>query len=518
MNLRALLCLLLLVAGAVLPARAASPQARVTPLPASSALGASPAALDADSVTRHTLTLDGRALAYTARAGAIVLRNDQEQATARVFYTADTLDGADATTRPITFVYNGGPGSSTMWLRMGSFGPVRVVAGDGAPTGPPPYRVVDNPYSLLDKTDLVFIDMPGSGFGRLLDAGKPKDFYGVDQDAAAFGQFVSRYITTFGRWNSPKFLFGESYGTTRSAALSAVLARQGIALNGIVLLSSILNFGLDFGNGAPIGGGDWPYVFNLPTEAATAWYHNAIRNKPADLSSFLANVEHFAMTDYLDALEQGDRLDAHRRDAVVRSVSSYLGLSEQYVRDANLRIDADRFRKELLRARGIVVGRLDGRYQTFETDRALEGTRWDPTESSIAAPYTAANNVYLRDDLKYDTQLDYRAAIYRLIYANGGTWDFTHNRREPTNAAPDLADTMTQNPSLRVFSANGYYDFATPYFATVYTLKHLNLAPALAKNVTFGFYQSGHMVYLNEAALAQFKRDLARWYDDALGR
>ncbi len=472
-----------------------------------------------DAVTAHTVTIGGQDYAYTARAGTITLRNDKEVPTARVFYTAYTLDGSDPGSRPVTFIYNGGPGSSTMWLRMGSFGPVRVLAANAAATGPPPYRIANNSYSLLDKSDLVFIDMPDSGFGRITGAGSPKTFFGVDQDVAAFAQFIQRYLTKFGRWNSPKFLFGESYGTTRSAALADALLNQGIALNGVVLLSSILNFGLDFGNGDPIASGDWAYVLYLPTEAAAAWYHGKVRNRPADLTTFLQPVEQFALGEYLDALYKGSTLSASERNDVVHKLSAYLGVSEAYVRESNLRIPYYRFEQQLLRSQDAVIGRLDARYQTYALDRAAdEGPAWDPTDSSIDAPYTTAINQYLRSDLKYDTTLQYRPNIYGIIYGNGGSWDFTHNRREPPNVVPDLADAMTQNPSLKVFSANGYYDFATPYFATVYTLQHLSIAPQLQKNITFGFYQSGHMVYLNESALAQFKTDLARWYDSALAR
>ncbi|MDQ2873247.1 MAG: peptidase S10 [Candidatus Eremiobacteraeota bacterium] len=491
--------------------QAPKPSATATPEPAAS--GETP-----DAVTQHSVTVDGRPMAYTARAGTITLRDEKDRPTANVFYTAYTVDGMDATARPVTFIYNGGPGSSSMWLRMGSFGPVRVIAADGKPSGPPPYNILDNQYSLIDKSDLVFIDMPDSGFGRIVGSGTPKMFFGVDQDVAAFDQFIQRYITKFNRWNSPKFIYGESYGTTRSAALADSLLNHGIALNGVILQSSILNFGLDYGNGDPIGGGDWPYVLYLPTEAATAWYHNKIRNKPADLSAYLDGVQQFAMGEYLSALERGDRLDAASRNQIVRKLSAYLGLPEQYVRNSNLRVPYARFEQELLRSQGIVVGRLDGRYQTHTTDRAADSPNWDPTDSSIDAPYTTAVNEYLRSDLKYTPSLQYRANIYGIIYANGDSWDFTHDRREPTNVAPDLADAMTQNPKLHVFSANGYYDFATPYFATVYTLKHLNLAPSLQKNITFGFYQSGHMIYLSEPALAQMKQDLDRWYDSALAR
>jgi carboxypeptidase C (cathepsin A) len=469
-----------------------------------------------DSVTTHTLTIDGKALTYTARAGLITLHDDENKPTATVFYTADTLDGGNPSTRPVTFIYNGGPGSSTMWLRMGSIGPVRVLAANGEPSGPPPYRIADNPYSLIDKSDLVFIDMPDSGFGRIMPD-KEKSFFGVDQDVAAFGQFISDYISEFGRWNSPKFLFGESYGTTRSAALADYLVQQGIALNGVVLQSSILNFGLDFGSGAPIGGGDWPYVLYLPTEAATAWYHHKAVGAPSDLATFVDQVEHFALGEYLDALYRGDKISSGERDDVIRKLSNYLGLSPQYVRESNLRVPYTRFQAELLRSDGEVIGRLDSRYTTATTDRSNEeGPDWDPTDSSIDAPYTTAINQYLRVDLKYNPLIPYRTNIYNIVFSSEDQWDFSHNGRYPTNVAPDLADAMLQNPMLHVFSANGYYDFATPFFATQYTLDHLNLPPSLQRNITFGFYQSGHMIYLSTEALAQYKADLANWYDSVL--
>ena len=496
---------LLLVAAAPPPHPSPSPPAQ-----------AAPAGEVPDSVTEHTVTIGGKAIAYTARAGTITLRTENDDPTARVFYTAYTVDGEPG--RPVTFLYNGGPGSSTMWLRMGSVGPVRVLAADGKPSGPPPYRIESNPYSILDKTDLVFIDMPGSGFGRIVGSGTPKMFFGVDQDVAAFGQFIERYITAFHRWNAPKFIFGESYGTTRSAALADYLQNHGIPLNGVVLQSSILNYELDYSNGDPISAGDWPYVFYLPTEAATAWYHGKIRNKPADLASFIAQVEQFGTGEYLNALYQGARIGSSQRNAVAQKLSEYLGVPVQYVLTSNLRVPYSRFQQELLRSQGVVVGRLDSRYQTYSLDRATnEGPPWDPTDSSIDGPYTTSVNAYLRDDLKYDVPLQYRTNIYGIIYANGSEWDFTHDGRPGPNVAPDLAEAMTQNPGLKVFSANGYYDFATPFFATQYTLQHLSIAPALQSNITYGFYQAGHMIYLSDSALAEYQRDLDRWYDSALG-
>jgi len=511
--------MLAVLAGTSTTARAADAPKEKAPPPAAPAPMSEPGSYP-DSVTAHTLTLDGKAIAYTARAGLITLHDQDGKVSAEVFYTADTEDGANPATRPVTFIYNGGPGSSTMWLRMGSFGPVRVIAADGTAGGPPPYRIVDNQYSLLDKSDLVFIDMPDSGFGRITP-GMEKSFFGVDQDVAAFGQFISTYLSKFDRWNSPKFLFGESYGTPRSAALSKYLFDRGITLNGVILQSSILNFGLDYGNGDPIGGGDWAYVFYLPTEAATAWYHDKIPNKP-DLPSFLASVKQFAMGEYLDALYRGDKLGESERDDVIRKLSYFTGLSPQYVRLSNVRVPYDKFENELLRNQGYSVGRLDSRYQTWNLDRAsLEGPPWDPTDSSIDGPYTTAINQYLREDLKYNPPIPYRANIYDIIYgpdfSNPDGWDFSHNHRWPTNTAPDLAATMAQNPNMKVFSANGYFDFATPFFATDYTLRHLNLSPTLQSNITYGYYQAGHMIYLSEPALAKYKADLARWYDSALG-
>ena len=472
--------------------------------------------LTPDSVTHHRLVLNGRTLVYTARAGTITLRNEDDQPTARVFYTADTLDGANPSKRPVTFLYNGGPGSSTIWLRMGSFGPVRVQTVNGSPTGPPPYRLVDNQYTLLDKTDLVFIDMPGSGFGRIIGAGTRKDFWGVDADVAAFGQFIQRYLSNFNRWNSPRFLFGESYGTTRSAVLSSWLQTHGVGLNGVVLLSSFLNTNLDYNDGAPIGGGDWGYVLYLPTQAATAWYHHALPNAPP-LNVLLPQVESFALNEYLTALGQGAQLDAATYNDIVAKLHEYTGLSEQYIRNSDLRIPYDRFQNELLRERGITLGRLDSRFQTYVLDRPEPSPDWDATDAAVDSAFVATANYYMRQVLKYDPPLLYRFEIYDLIYTDDQTWDFKHGTNvQILNVAPDLAQAMTYDRHLRVFSANGYYDFATPFFATVYALNHLHLAPALRRNITFGFYESGHMVYLHPDALARFHADLERWYDQVL--
>lgn len=486
-------------------------------LPAGAAKSNAVPPLTPDAVTHHHITLNGRPLNYTARAGTITLRNGSDQPTARVFYTAYTVDGANASSRPVTFMYNGGPGSSTMWLRMGSVGPVRVqTADDGRLTGPPPYRLLVNRYTLLDRSDLVFIDMPGSGFGRIIGAGTRDDFWGVDQDADAFAQFIQRYITQFGRWNSPRFLFGESYGTMRSAVLAKVLQDRGVGLNGVVLLSSFLNANIDYNDGAPVGGNDWGFVLYLPTETATAWYHHRLAYH-GPLQPLLSEVENFALTEYLDALGQGSLLPPDRFNDIVAKLHRYTGLSEQYIRLSNLRIPYDRFENELLRDSGKTVGRIDARFETYVLDRPEVSPDWDATDAAIDSAFVSTSNYYLRQVLQYRTPLLYRSDIYGLIYGDGQTWDFKHGVNEQTlNVTPDLAQAMTYNPNLKVFSANGYFDFATPFFATQYALGHLYLAPALQRNITFGFYESGHMVYLHPASLARFHDDLDRWYGEAL--
>jgi len=470
-----------------------------------------------DAVTHSTVAVGGHTIRYTARAGTITLRNDKEQATARMFYVAYTRDPVEPSRRPITFLYNGGPGSSTIWLHMGSFAPVRVVTRNGAPTGPAPFRLVANPYSLIDKTDLVFVDAPNTGFSRVIAYGHPKDFMGVDQDGRAFTQFIQRYITQFNRWNSPKFLFGESYGTTRDCVLVNMLQNAGVEFNGVVLQSSILNFGLGgLGGGQPIGGDDWSYVLYLPTEAATAWYHHMARPRTS-LPGFLRKVERFAGTEYLHDLAQGDQLDSAERDVIVHRLHDYLGLSEAYIRESNLRIPYMRFTKELLRNENTILGRYDSRFETYDLDAAADVPSWDPSDVGISGAFVGTFNRYIRSTLHYQTGLQYRPTAYGGLL--GAKWDMKHNGDDPpANVAPDLAKAMSKNPHLHVFSANGDYDFATPYFATVYTLNHLNIAPALTKNITYGFYQSGHMIYLRPSALAVYKADLARWYDVVTGR
>lgn len=470
-----------------------------------------------DAVTHHSIVLDGKTIAYTARAGTITLHNDRNEPTARMSYVAYTVDG-DAAHRPVTFAYNGGPGSSTMWLMMGSVGPEHVVTPNDRLAGSPPYHWGDNPDSILDATDLVFVDMPNTGFGRIMDAGKPKDFFGLNHDADAFAQFISRYITKFNRWNSPKFLFGESYGTPRSALLSQVLFRQGIALNGIVLQSSILNFTLDWSQNGPylqsaIGGGDWGYVLYFPTLAATAWYHDMVPHRGSE-DAFIARARHFALTTYVNALAQGDNVSAAQQRAMAQQMHDYIGLPVQYLVNSHLRVPYDRFLQTLLQNRGEILGRLDGRFAVTTLDPAGSETEAEASEDAMNAPYMSAVNSYLRNDLKYNPPIPYKPNTYAEVYKDGlPSWK---QEEGDINVAPSLALTMADNPQMKVFSANGYYDFATPFLPTQYTLSHLNLPANLRSNISFHFYQAGHMIYLNQSALDAYHRDLETWYASAL--
>lgn len=488
---------------------AAAPQPTPTPIPA--------APYPPDAITHHSVTVAGQRIAYTARAGTIELRDPVSNAvTGRMFYVAYTKDGANPNSRPVTFFYNGGPGSSTVWLHMGSFAPVRVHVVNGAPTGPAPFALLPNEYSLIDKTDEVFIDAPNTGYSRVYGAGTPKQFMGVDQDGRAFAQFIERYISRFGRWNSPKVLFGESYGTTRDCVLVNMLQQAGVEMNGVVLQSSILNFNLGgLAGGNPVGGGDWGFVLYFPTEAATAWYHHKA-GYGQSLQSFVASAQRFASTTYLHDLALGSQLSPAEFNNDVAELHRYIGLSDAYIRNSNLRIPYFEYLKELLRGRNTLVGRYDSRYQTYSTDQLSDYPDWDPSDVGIDGAFVGAFGQYINGQLHYDAKIPYRPVSYGGLL--GASWDFKHNGDDPpTNVAPDLANAMTQNPHLKVFSANGYYDFATPFFATEYTLQHLGIASPLQRNITFGFYQSGHMIYLNPAALVAYRNDLVRWYGTLVG-
>jgi len=489
---------------------------------ADDATGAKPAAAEAKpvpkedkSVTHHGVEIGGKNIAYTATAGNLVIKNDKGEPEATMFYVAYTADGGkDADHRPVSFVYNGGPGSSSIWLHMGAFGPMRVVTSNATPTPPPPYDLVPNGNSLLDKTDLVFIDAVSTGFSEPVGKAEGKDFWGVDQDVEAFGRFIQRYISVNNRWNSPKFLLGESYGTTRSANLVDWLQNKGVAMNGVILVSSVLNYGDTF------PGTDLEYVTYLPSYAAIAWYHDKLPNKPADITAFLNEVRAFARGEYADALFQGSRLPQAEYDAVLHKLHAYTGLSEQYLKDADLRVTATRFRAELLRDSDRTMGRYDARFEGINMDNAEETPDYDASDTAISAAFTAAFNRYLRSDLGYTGDGDYHVTGYDVIR----NWDWKHplpgrpGFRDPPlpDVQANLADAMRKNPHLKVFSANGYFDLATPFFKTEFDLDQMGLPPELMKNVEFGYYPSGHMVYLNPVAHKQLTADLDKFYDSAV--
>ncbi|MGH8373360.1 MAG: S10 family peptidase [Gammaproteobacteria bacterium] len=465
-------------------------------------------------VTHHSLEIGGRTIHYTATAGNLVLKNDKGDETASMFYIAYTEDGANAGKRPVTFAYNGGPGGSSVLVNLGGFGPMRVVTTDAAPTPPAPYSLEPNQYSLLDKSDLVFIDAVGTGFSKLLGKSEPKDFYGADQDVEAFGDFIERYITLNNRWNSPKFVLGESYGTPRSAMLADWLQDKGVALNGVILLSSILNFNDEFWF-QPEGSNDLAYELYLPSYAAIAWYHDKLPNKPADLATFLKQVRSFALGDYATALEAGDSITPAQQAAMIQKLHDYTGLSETYLKEAKLRVAPGRFMKELLRDETRTIGRYDARYEGIDYDSAGEYMDYDPSGTAMFPAVVAAFHIYLQNDLNDKSTADYDFLSYKVNRA----WDWHHRvdgRKYPVpDTLPDLREAMTQNPKLKVFSGNGYYDLATPFFKTEYELNHMGLDPSLQKNITFGHYGDGHMIYIHTPALKKLKQDLDRFYDSA---
>jgi len=472
------------------------------------------AAKEQKSVSHGSVTVNGQAIKYTATAGTIILKNNKGDQTASMFYIAYIKDGADASKRPLTFAYNGGPGGSSVLVNIGGFGPMRVQTTDAAPTPPPPYTLESNPYSLLDKTDLVFIDAVGTGFSTLLGKATGKDFWGADPDVQSFGEFIVNYLTENNRWNSPKFVLGESYGTPRSAMLANWLQDKGVALNGVILLSSILNFNDEFWFQPP-GSNDLSYELYLPSYAAVAWYHNELPNKPADLPAFLSQVRQFALSDYANALEAGDSITPAQEATVLNKLHAYTGLSEAYLKETKLRIEPARFMKQLLRSEDRTIGRFDARFEGIDFDSAGEFPNYDPSSTALFPAFVTPFHWYLNNDLKYHSDADYEFLNDKV----GNAWDWHHvvdHQKYPVpDTLPDLRDAMTRNPHLKVFSGNGYFDLATPFFKTEYELNHMGLDPALQKNISFGHYDDGHMLYIHTPALAKLHSDLDKFYDSA---
>jgi len=493
--------------------------------------------------TQGAIDLGGQHIAYTAIAGTLIVGatdvqdaqlgpdgkpqpgsqlalNEPKEAkdgspVASIFYVAYFKKDAKAEERPITFFYNGGPGSSTVWLHMGSLGPKHVVTAGDQHLPAAPYRMADNASSLLDTSDLVFIDMPGTGFGRLTGKDAEKAFWGVDEDANAFARFIARFVTKYNRWNSPKYIFGESYGTTRSAVLANILEnKKQIDLNGVILLSQIFNFTTDIDSPRDNPGVDLPYQLALPTYAATAWYHKKVPQQTGALEPFLKEAEEFAMGPYAHALAQGTDLSADEKQQVAEKLHGYIGLPIAYLLKANLRVSGGQFTKTLLDEQDLTIGRLDTRYSGPSINPMSEQADYDPQSAAVSSAYVSVFNDYVRRDLKYGEGLTYLPNVYAQV----GHWDMQH-RDNPVslNVGNDLADAMKTNPRLRVMVNGGYYDLATPFFAAVYEEKHLPISQSLAKNIEYDWYESGHMVYVLDESLKQLHDRVATFIKSTLG-
>ena len=476
--------------------------------------------------SKGSVTIGGNVINYDAYAGTLVVHpkdwDDVPQnadpdpknksAAASMFYVAYFKSDTKGAPRPVTFLFNGGPGSSTVWLHMGAFGPKRVVTADDSHTAAAPYSVVNNEYSLLDASDLVFVDAPGTGFSRLSGKDREKAFYGVDQDAWAFSDFIVQFLAKYGRWNSPKYLFGESYGTTRSAVLSNVLeTERDVDFNGVILLSQILNFSLDSDFPEFNPGVDLAYQLNLPTYAASAWYHHKLPEPHPDLAPLLTEVEHFAMNEYALALEAGASLPLDQRHAIAAKLHQYTGLPVAYIEKADLRINGGEFEKNLQDESNLTTGRLDTRFSGPTYDPLSKQAEYDPQSAAISSAYVSAFNDYVRKELKFGENREYKPEIEVFKW-----WSFTH--KPPgvpfplpgaTNVMLDLATAMKYNPTLKILLNAGYFDLATPFYEGIYEMQHLPIPPELQKNIEYQFYESGHMVYAHEASLKAIHDNVA---------
>jgi carboxypeptidase C (cathepsin A) len=465
-------------------------------------------------VTDHTIRIGGQAIAYKATASTILLKDDKGEPTALIYSSAYTKsDVKDFSQRPIAFIYNGGPGSSSIWLHMGAFGPRRVVNSNADFTPPAPYKLEDNANSLLDKADMVFIDPVGTGFSHAVGKAQNKDFWGVDQDVKMFAQFINTYTSRNNRWNSPKFLIGESYGTFRSVALGNYLqSHDGMYINGIVLISSVLNLGTISFN----PGDDTPYILYLPSYAAAAAYQKMLKEPPSDLNAFLAEARKFAATEYADALMKGSNISAGEKQDIAKKLSHFTGLSEDYLLKADLRVSLPQFNVELERSRGLTTGRYDSRYTMPTYDLLTEYAEEDPSYVAVRGAFTAVFNAYTREELKVAMERSYEV----LSGDVGGNWDWKHHGPGSSgyfpgsaNVSGDLIQALMTNPHLHVQVENGYYDMATPFFATEYTMDHLFLPGNLRSNIQLEYYDAGHMIYLHEEDLAKLKANVGAFID-----
>jgi carboxypeptidase C (cathepsin A) len=461
-------------------------------------------------VTHHEIHVGGKTLRYTATTGMMPIRNNEGEIEANMFFVAYTLDGQMPEHRPLTFSFNGGPGSASVWLHLGAIGPKRVKMQPEGMMPAPPFQLVDNEFTWLDQTDLVFIDPVGTGYSRAVKEDLKKKFLGVREDIQSVGEFIRLYLGRYERWSSPLFLVGESYGTTRAAGLSGYLVEHGIAFNGIMLISSVLNFEtLNF-----TAGNDLPYILFLPSFATTAWYHKKLSpDLQQDFQKLRNEVEQWAATGYAEALAKGDRLTPEERNAALDKLSRYTGLSRNYLDLANLRVDEGHFTKELLRDQKLIAGRLDSRFTGPDRSAISETTGYDPSQSAIRPPYTAMFNQYIRTELGYKSDLEY----YILGGGFGfGEWNWGSANAGFPDTAQALRDAFDKNPYMKLFVASGYYDLATPYFATQYTLNHMGLNSQQHQSVSLGYYPAGHMMYIRDESLATLKKDISTFMSNAL--
>ena len=471
-----------------------------------------PAAEEKPVVTHHTIRIAGRTLAYTVTAGTMPLKDEKGTVEANIFFMAYTLDNPpNATKRPLMFSFNGGPGSASVWLHLGALGPRRVRMEDDGWMPKSPYELVDNARTWLDSTDLVFIDPVGTGFSRAATPELGKKFWSLRGDIESVGTFIRLYLTRYERWASPLFVVGESYGTTRAAGLSEWLVNHGIALNGVVLVSTILNFETADWSTA----NDLPYALLVPTYTATAWYHKKLTTdlQQGTLAKAVDDSKRWVMSDYLLALAKGDQLSADEYRQTAERLARFTGLDRKYVEQSNLRIDLGRFQKELLRDQNRTVGRLDTRFKGIDAVQGAERPDFDPSMAAIRPPYTAAFNDYVRRELGYKSDLEY----YILGGGIGSRWDFGSDN-EYVDVGESLRSAFAKNPHMRVFIAFGYYDAATPFFAAEYTLNHLRLDPALKDHITRGYYEAGHMMYIHLPSLTLLSQDVAKFIGAASAR
>jgi carboxypeptidase C (cathepsin A) len=459
-------------------------------------------------VRQHTVTAGGKTLSYTTTTGLMPVRNDKGELKAKLFYTAYTLnDVEDPGTRPLTFTYNGGPGSASVWLHMGGLAPRRVEMLPDGGMPKPPFKLVDNEYTWLEDTDLVFIDPVDTGYSRAVDDDAAKEAKDVKGDIVTVGEFIRLYLARNARWTSPLFLCGESYGTFRSAGLAGYLVERGVAFNGVILISSILNMQtarFTLGN-------DLPYQLFLPTYAATAWYHDRVAKdlKKKDIRAFLDEVEQWVEEVYVPALSLGDRLPEKRKEQVLDELVRYTGLDRAYIDQSNLRINIHQFTKELARDERRTVGRLDSRFKGMDKDGVAETPEFDPSMAAIRPPFTSVLNTYFRTELGYESDVEYH--ILR-----GLDWNWGHAMKGYADTSDDLRAAFAKNPYMRLFVASGYYDLATPYYATEYTLSHMNLEPEVKPNIRIEEYPTGHMIYIDYEAMVQLKQHVSEFIRDAI--